>query len=103
MTDGMVHTWESIIDHISRAVGKKAKIIAVPTGIADAISRADTFRSSVMGSKPLLTPDRIIELTQANWTCDDTRARLDLDYESTISLPDGIKSTAEWYRAQKWL
>jgi nucleoside-diphosphate-sugar epimerase len=103
MTDGMIHTWESIIDHISKAVGKKAKVIAVPTGIADAISRADTFRSSVMGSKPLLTPDRIIELTQANWTCDDTRARLDIDYESSISLPDGIKSTAEWYRSQRWL
>jgi len=103
ITDGMVHTWESIIDHISRAVGKTPKVIAVPTGIADAISRADTFRSSVMGSKPLLTPDRITELTQANWTCDDTRARLDFDYESTISLPDGIKSTAEWYRAQKWI
>jgi nucleoside-diphosphate-sugar epimerase len=40
---------------------------------------------------------------QSDWTCDDTYARLDLDYESTISLPDGIKSTADWYRAQGWL
>jgi dihydroflavonol-4-reductase len=103
MTDGMIHTWESIIEYISRALGKTPRVIAVPARVADAISRADILRSSLIGSKPLLTPDRIVELTQANWTCDDTRARLDIDYESSISLPDGIKSTAEWYRVRKWL
>ena len=103
MTDGMIHTWESIIDNIARAVGKKPKVIAIPSSLADMISRADVFRSSFIGAKPLLTPDRILELTQANWTCDDTRARLDIDYESSISLPEGLKSTADWYRSQRWL
>ena len=56
-----------------------------------------------MGSKPLLTPGRITELMQANWTCDDTFARLDIGYESSISLPEGIRSTADWYRQAGWL
>lgn len=103
MTDGMVHTWESVIEYIARALGKKPRVIGIPPGVAEMISRAEQFRASVMGSKPLLTPDRIKELTQANWTCDDTRARLDIDYESSISLPDGLKTTADWYRTQKWL
>jgi dihydroflavonol-4-reductase len=103
MTDGMVHTWESVIDHVSRAVGKHPRIIGIPSRISDLIARAEQFRASLVGAKPLLTPDRMKELTQANWTCDDTRARLDIDYESSISLPEGLKSTAEWYRQQKWL
>jgi nucleoside-diphosphate-sugar epimerase len=103
MTDGMGHTWEAVSEHIARAVGKKPYVLSVPTGVADVISKAERLRATVFGGKPLLTPDRITELMQSDWTCDDTYARLDLDYESTISLPDGIKSTAEWYREQKWL
>ena len=103
MTDGMVHTWESVMEHVSRAVGKKTKTISVAPFVADGLSRLEMFRASLFGSKPLLTPDRIIELSQASWTCDDTRARLDIDYESSIALPDGMRMTAEWYRKQGWL
>jgi nucleoside-diphosphate-sugar epimerase len=103
MTDGMIHTWESVLDNVSRAVGKKTKTIAVAPFLADGLSRLEVLRASMFGSKPLLTPDRIIELSQSSWTCDDTRARLDIDYESSIALPDGMRSTAEWYRKQGWL
>jgi dihydroflavonol-4-reductase len=103
MTDGMVHTWESVIGNVARAVGKEPRILNVAPRIADAIARAERMRATLLGSKPLLTPDRVTELMQNDWTCDDTRARLDIDYESTISLPDGLKMTAEWYRIHGWL
>jgi nucleoside-diphosphate-sugar epimerase len=103
MTDGMVHTWESVAESISRAVGRKAKVLSIPPMVADGLSRLEVLRASVFGSKPLLTPDRITELSQSSWTCDDTRARLDIEYESSISLPDGFRMTADWYRAQGWL
>jgi nucleoside-diphosphate-sugar epimerase len=103
LTDGMIHTWESITTQMSRAVGKDARIVAVPTAVAEGIARAERMRGMIAGSKPLLTPDRVLELTQLDWTCDDTFARLDIDYESGISLPDGIRMTADWYRANGWL
>jgi dihydroflavonol-4-reductase len=103
MTDGMVHTWESVMQHISRSVGTTPRVIPIAPGLAAFASRIDMLRASIFGAKPLLTPDRVTELTQASWTCDDTRARLDIDYESQIGLPEGIKGTAQWYRAQRWL
>ena len=103
MTDGMIHTWDSVLENVSRAVGKKTKTISIPPFIADSLSRLEVLRASMFASKPLLTPDRMIEMSQASWTCDDTRARLDIDYESSITLPDGMRSTAEWYRKQGWL
>ena len=103
MTDGMIHTWESVLENVSRAVGKKTKTVSIPSFIADSLSRLEVLRASMFGSKPLLTPDRMIEMSQASWTCDDTRARLDIDYESSITLPDGMRSTAEWYRREGWL
>lgn len=103
MTDGMVHTWESVMEHIARAIGKTPRVVSVAPGVATFVSRIEMLRASIFGAKPLLTPDRVTELTQASWTCDDTRARLDIDFESEIALPDGIRSTADWYKAQRWL
>lgn len=103
MTDGSTHTWEEVINEIGRALNRKPKFVAVSPGVADVVAKLERIRGVVMGGKPLLTPDRLLELSQNEWTCSDVRARLDLNYESTISLPEGIASTAEWYRAQGWL
>lgn len=103
MTDGMVHTWESVMEQVGKAVGRVPRVIAVPASVRDMISRAERMRGVVTGSKPLLTPDRARELSMGDWTCDDTRARLDIDYESQVSLPDGMRMTAEWYRQERWL
>lgn len=103
MTDGMTHTWASVMENISRSLGAKPRIVSVPYAVADFLSRSERMRASIMSSKPLLTPGRIIELTQSNWTCDDTMARLDLEYDSNVSLPEGIRRTAEWYRLNGWL
>ena len=103
MTDGMIHTYESITEQIARAVGKRVKTLGVPIAVADVAARADRLRGSLLGTKPLLTPDRVLELSQPDWTCDDTRARLDIDYESRIALPDGLRATAEWYKSVGWL
>jgi nucleoside-diphosphate-sugar epimerase len=103
MTDGMVHTWGSILDTISRALGTRPRVVGIPYGIADLVSRTERLRAALMGTKPLITPGRIVELSQARWTCDDTFARLDINYESLVSLPDGIRQTADWYRQARWL
>jgi len=103
MTDGEIHTWEDIINAIAKGLGRTPRFLAVSPGIADVVARFERLRGIVMGGKPLLTPDRLIELSQNDWTCNDTRARLDLDYESSISLSEGMLSTAEWYRSAGWL
>ena len=48
----------------------------------------------------LLTRERAWDLLQPNWTCDDTRARTELAYRPTVSLEEGMRDTAAWYRAQ---
>ncbi len=103
MSDGMVHTWESVMNSIARAVGKIPRSLPLPAVVAAAIARAEQLRTSLVGGKPLLTQGRIAELSQNAWTCDDTRARLDLNYESVVALPEGMRMTADWYRQNGWL
>lgn len=103
MTDGEPHTWFEIIGEIANALGRSPKFLAVSPGVADMLAKVERFRGLVMGDKPKLTPDRLIELSQNDWTCNDLWARLELEYESSVALAPGMLSTAQWYRTARWL
>lgn len=103
MSDGVVHTWEEVVDGMAAAVGRRARSVAVPRAAALAVAHADRARARWLGGKPLLTPDRVRELSEPEWTCDDSRARRELGYASSVELCDGLSETAAWYRAQGWL
>jgi nucleoside-diphosphate-sugar epimerase len=103
MSDGVVHAWEGIIAALGDAVGRRPRIVAVPHAVVSLAAHADRTLARLMRRKPLLTPDRARELAEPEWTCDDTRARLELGYTSPTALADGFRETAEWYRAHGWL
>jgi nucleoside-diphosphate-sugar epimerase len=68
-----------------------------------AVAVLDTLVAQFRRSKPLLTRDRIAELSAADWSCDIARAREELGFVPRVGLEDGMRQTAEWYRMQGWL
>lgn len=103
MSDGVVHTWTEVVDGIAAAVGRSARVVAVPRAAALLVAHADRARARWLGGKPLLTPDRVRELSLPEWTCGDTRARRELGYASRTALEEGLGETAAWYRSHGWL
>jgi nucleoside-diphosphate-sugar epimerase len=103
LTDGVPHTWRELVDGIGRAVGRAPRVIPVPPPLAVSAAVIGRAWSRLTGHKPLLTPDRVAEMSQADWSCDDSRARSELGYKSQIPLERGLMETAEWYRSAGWL
>lgn len=103
ITDGSPHTWAEVVDRIGIAVGRRPHVIPLPRRVASLAATLQRRWGAISARKPLLTPDRITEMTQADWSCDDSRARLELGYAPLIPLDVGLRETAEWYRSQGWL
>jgi dihydroflavonol-4-reductase len=101
--NGANHEWEEITAAIGAAVGRRPHVFPVPAIVLAAAGHAGRAWSRLVGGKPLLTPERVSDLVQANWTCDDTRARRELGYAPRVLLRDGMRDTATWYRAEGWL
>ena len=101
--NGSNHPWEAVIASIGAAVGRSPFVLPAPRPLAHAVAWTSRALSRLTGAKPLLTPERIVDLTQPDWTCDDTRARRELGYSSAVMLDDGLRETAMWYREQGWL
>jgi nucleoside-diphosphate-sugar epimerase len=55
------------------------------------------------GKSPLLSKDKIIEMQQKYWICDNSRAKRELGFSPNISLKNGIKDTVNWYKKDGWL
>jgi nucleoside-diphosphate-sugar epimerase len=103
VSDGTTPTWSAVNAAIAAAVGRRARALGVPRGAALAVAALDTLVAQFTHSKPLLTRDRIAELSAADWSCDIERAREELGFAPRVELEAGMRQTAEWYRTQGWL
>jgi nucleoside-diphosphate-sugar epimerase len=103
LTDGMIHTRSLLMDHIARAVARNPMRITIPIPVALALAHASSFTARLVGSKPLLTPERIRDFTETDWICDDTLARRELGFRSRVSIEQGLADTAQWYRDERWI
>jgi dihydroflavonol-4-reductase len=95
--------WESVIASIGTAVGRRPRVIGVPSFVPHAAGVLERAICRLTGAKVLLTPERVLNLRQPDWSCDDTRARRELRYAPAIDLTTGFAETAAWYREQGWL
>lgn len=95
--------WESLIDTIGHAVGREPRVIPVPAAVPIVAGAVERTVSRLTGKKVLLTEERVLNLRQPDWSCDDGRARRELGYAPAIDLTSGFTETAAWYREQGWL
>jgi dihydroflavonol-4-reductase len=100
---GATHTWEDIVRGIGTAVGRHARVIVVPRPLVVAAAWGNRLVARAIHAKPLLTTERVLDMVQPDWSCDDSRARRELGYESAIPLEEGLAETAAWYRQAGWL
>jgi dihydroflavonol-4-reductase len=100
---GGTYAWEEIVSGIGVAVGRRARVIVLPRPLVTAAAWGNRLIARAIHAKPLLTPERVLDMVQPDWSCDDSRARRELGYASSIPLDEGLAETAAWYRQAGWL
>jgi nucleoside-diphosphate-sugar epimerase len=103
VTDGRVHMRSELVRLIAAAVGKKSLNVPLPIGAAMAMSHLWRAAAGLVGAKPLLTPGRIRDFAESDWTSDDSLARSELGYKHEVEIEAGIARTVAWYREHGWL
>lgn len=104
-----VHTWEEVIDEIAAAVGRRVFKLRIHGKTVRMLGRYITALAAaaralgLRKSPPLLTVARTSEVAQPYWNCSCDRAKREIGFSPKVSLRDGARMTAEWYREQGWL
>jgi nucleoside-diphosphate-sugar epimerase len=103
VTDGHVHTRDELMSTIASAVAREIRRVHVPVSLAMTFAHVSRMAARFVRMKPLLTPERIRDFCELNWTCDDTLARNELGYVSEVPVQQGMIQTVKWYRKQGWI
>jgi nucleoside-diphosphate-sugar epimerase len=102
-TDGPSLSWPELSELIVRAVGRRTIKIAVPAFAIELVAGISGLYSALTHKAVLISRDKIEAMKQGYWTASDQRARSELGYRPAYTTEQGIKETAEWYRAEGWL
>ena len=85
---------------LAAAVGTRPAILSSPGIVLRLAARADQL---LRGEKAKLTADRAAYFSHRNWVIEPKRACPPQLWQPRIDTLQGLKDTAEWYRAQAWL
>jgi nucleoside-diphosphate-sugar epimerase len=100
--DGKPNGWthREFATALGTAVGTKPAILSSPGILLRLAARADQL---VRGPRAKLTVDRAAYFSHRNWVIEPKRACPPNLWRPGIATDEGLKSTADWYRAQGWL
>ncbi|MBO6767704.1 MAG: NAD(P)-dependent oxidoreductase [Erythrobacter sp.] len=100
--DGREGGWshKDMAKAIGRAVGRPVFAPHLPRPVLEGAARLDRL---VRGDKARLTADRVGYMTHPNWVARSSKKVPEAVWSPRIGGDEGLRSTADWYRAQGWL
>lgn len=101
-TEDVISFWQAQ-EMIADALKVDTKPLRVPTLLLKVLAQLDTANARKSGRAPNLTPDKVGELTCANWTSSSQKMREVLGVTPQLPLQEAFNLTAAWYREQGWL
>ncbi|MDP3888617.1 MAG: NAD-dependent epimerase/dehydratase family protein [bacterium] len=102
INDDRAYTMKEFSSQIARAFGKQLPRLRLPIVSAYVVSYFLSGCARVLGFKPILTPERVKNLT-LNYVFDIKKAKRDLGYKPKIGLVEGVQETAQWYKKHDWI
>ncbi|GER92511.1 hypothetical protein A45J_0227 [hot springs metagenome] len=99
MSDGKIYSNDDIIEAISNALQRSPIRVNIPKFIMPLLG----FISEKFKGANIINTDKIKEMKHSYWICDTTKAIERLKFEPKVTIKEGAKWTANWYRIHQWL
>jgi len=101
--DRKQYSFNEIIDQISVGLKRKGINIIIPGFLLYTVAFINQIFCWIFRKPPVLNVQKASELLQAYWMCSSKKIEKELGFVTKTSLPEGIKKSIDWYRANKLL
>lgn len=100
--DGKAGGWShyEMARAIGWAMGRRPWVFHLSRAALERVARVDR---AVRGAKAKLTLDRVGYMTHPDWVASEGERPPSQLWQPRVPTRDGLKATAQWYRAQGWL
>lgn len=103
MADGEPHTWRELVEALATSLGKRPLGLYLPPQLFKVAGAVSGVAGSALGRTLNLTPEKVMQMSQRYWICDNQRINADLGWTPHFNAQDGIAATVKWYRQEGWL
>jgi nucleoside-diphosphate-sugar epimerase len=78
-------------------------VVPIPSGLARGVLTMTGAIAGMMGKATMLSADKANEFVAEAWTCVAEKLERDTGWTAVISLAEGARETAAWYRERGWI
>jgi nucleoside-diphosphate-sugar epimerase len=103
ISDDGCYDWDQIGGMMESSLGKKSFRVAIPFWLLRGIFALSEFARPILRTPPLITQDKLTELSQEYWVVCNKKANDLLGYRPPYSTEAAFKETVDWYRANGWI
>ncbi|MGI9417889.1 MAG: NAD-dependent epimerase/dehydratase family protein, partial [Geminicoccaceae bacterium] len=97
------HGWRSMIAAAERAFGRKVIPLTVPKTLLAALGHINAGLRILPGYTPMLTPEKVRELTHPDWVADNSHIQAASGWKPAVPVDRGFPATIDWYQLHSWL
>jgi nucleoside-diphosphate-sugar epimerase len=88
---------------VERAMETWAVAVRLPKLLLEGLALASEMWGALLNRAPFLTRAKFREITMGDWICSSAKIRAQLGWDPRITLEEGIRATAAWYREARWV
>lgn len=82
----------------AQALDARPLTIRLPMPAVEAVIRLNVLACRLTGKATILNMDKLREMKQPGWLCSNRKAKDILGFQPQVSLAEGMRRTAAWYR-----
>lgn len=103
ISDGQVYDRYDLANITKHWLDKRTLRVHVPTALMKTIAASMERAYGWFHKIPVINREKLNELQAINWGCNISKARLELGFEPSYNLRNGLPVTLDWYRQHQWL
>lgn len=96
-------TWSALGNAAARIMGRKARVVRLPVGLARAAGFGAEMLSWFSRKPGIISRGKVAEAECRYWTCSARRAAVELGFQAPTDLDAGLAETLVWYKEAGWL
>lgn len=95
--------WRALGELIGKAVGRRVRHIDVPSAVVQAAAFVGEWIGRIANRPSIANSSKAALSRPPYWVCSSARARHELGFTPSHSLPEAVRQTYYWYRKSGWL
>jgi nucleoside-diphosphate-sugar epimerase len=96
-------SWRDLSGAAARIMRRTPRVLTIPLPFALMIGACGEAVGRFTGKPSIVSREKIREARYPFWTCDTSRATLELGFTAATPIEAGLVETLAWYKEAKWL